>query len=102
MGQASNLKELRKQLRAIVKEELPNLVKEELFIALQEENVKTLKQLQDVIVWQLAQMDKRQQDVAAKVMSAMQVQPAPEAVAADDVPTSAAEVMEAKVLHDNA
>lgn len=64
----SNAKQLRGQMRQIVKELFPELVATELYSKLQEENKKQLDLIHKLVRESLERMDNRQKDVQSLIM----------------------------------
>lgn len=71
MGREAALKDLRKQLRNVVQEELPNIVTNELFTKLQEKNAERLEAISASVRKTLDDMDSRSKDVQNFIMRQM-------------------------------
>jgi len=71
MGKEARLKEVRKQLRNIVKENFQELAKNELYTAAREEMSATLVQIRSDVNTKLTEIDNRSKDVQNFIMREM-------------------------------
>jgi hypothetical protein len=94
MGNKSEVKVLRGQLRQIVKDMLPELLATEMFQALQQKNKAELEFIKKQVIETLERIDSRQADVQSMILRELTSRPIPPHIPSQEpevVPVVAAE-----------